>query len=90
MRQDTRVWLHGLIAGAVTTLGTAGSAAITMPDVFNFSEHGLANMAKIILVPIFMSVFAYLKQSPIPGPSISISSEKKPDGTTTVTATKTE
>lgn len=63
------IWLHGLVAAAISAFATAGSAVITMPDIFNFShEQGWINIAKLTLVPTAASVFAYLKKSPIPPP----------------------
>lgn len=66
MTSTTKAWLHGLFAGAISTFATAGGAALTMPDTFNFSKTGLINLLKIVLVPTAVSVFAYLKQSPLP------------------------
>ena len=66
MSSTTKAWLHGLVAAAVSTFATAGGAALTMPDIFNFSKPGLANLAKIVVVPVITTVFGYLKQSPLP------------------------
>ena len=73
MNSTTRAWLHGLVAAAITSFATAANAVLAMPDTFNvYSEHGWANLGRIILVPTGISVFAYLKSSPLPGTAIPL------------------
>ena len=66
MSNNTQVWLHGLFAGAIGSFSTAAGGALTLPGVFNLSHDGLINLAKITLIPSLLTVFAYLKQSPLP------------------------
>lgn len=61
-----RSWAHGLGAAVIGAAATAGSAALAVPDAFNFSHHGLVNLGKVMLVPALYSALAYLKQSPLP------------------------
>jgi hypothetical protein len=73
MTKASKAWLHGLGAAAITSFSTAFGAVLAMPDTFNFtSEHGWANLARIVLVPTAISVFAYLKTSPLPGTTIPL------------------
>lgn len=64
---NTRLWLHGLLAAAITAFSTAASGVIALPTVFTFDKNGCINMVKMAAVPTFLAVFAYLKQSPVPG-----------------------
>jgi hypothetical protein len=61
-----RLWLHGLAAAAIGAAATAGSAALAVPDSFNFSHQGLINFAKLLGIPAAYGTFTYLKQSPVP------------------------
>jgi len=66
MSNNTKTWLHGLFAGAIGSFSTAAGGVLTLPGVFSFSHAGLVNLAKITLIPAALTVFAYLKQSPLP------------------------
>jgi hypothetical protein len=61
-----KVWLHGLAAAAISAFASAASGAIALPSVFTFDRNGFINMAKLATVPALLAVFAYLKGSPIP------------------------
>jgi hypothetical protein len=63
---NTKVWLHGLFAAAITAFSTSASGFLLLPTVFNFSHDGMINMLKVSAVPTFLAVFGYLKQSPLP------------------------
>jgi hypothetical protein len=63
---NTKVWLHGLAAAAISAFASAASGAIALPSVFTFDRNGFINMAKLATVPALLAVFAYLKNSPIP------------------------
>lgn len=78
-----RAWVHGLLAAAISAFSTAASGAIALPSVFSFTRDGIINMAKLATVPAMLAVFAYLKQSPLPASSVTVTA------TTTVEA-KTE
>lgn len=77
---DIKVWLHGLFAAAVSAFASAASGAIALPTVFTFDRNGLINMVKLATVPAMLAVFAYLKSSPLPAQSVTV----------TATVTKTE
>ena len=74
MSNNTKVWLHGLFAGAIGSFSTGAGGVLTLPGVFNLSHEGLINLAKITLVPALLTVFAYLKQSPLPELNVPVSS----------------
>lgn len=93
MSQTTEAWWKGLLTAFITSFSTAMTGMMTMPDVFNFSEHGMANVGKIVIVPSLVSVFAYLQRSPLPGTlTVQQQTTQQPSGamTTTTTAVKTE
>lgn len=73
------IWLHGLAAVFISTFSTSAMGLIMLPDVFSFTKVGMLNMAKMSALPALVSVFAYLKTSPVPALSV----------TTTTTATET-
>jgi acyl-coenzyme A synthetase/AMP-(fatty) acid ligase len=77
---NLKVWLHGLLAAAISAFATAASGAITLPTVFNFSKDGMLNVVKLATIPALLAVFAYLKTSPVPSETATI----------TATVTKTE
>lgn len=87
------IWIHGLLAAAISAFSTAASGALTLPTVFNFSHDGLINILKLSIVPAALAVFAYLQKSPIP-PLETLTIQQQtihPDGTqvsTTATSTK--
>ena len=63
---NLKVWFHGLAAAAISAFASAASGAIALPSVFTFDRNGFINMAKLATVPALLAVFAYLKSSPIP------------------------
>lgn len=66
--QSTTIWLKGLFAAGIGAFSTAAMGCIALPTVFNVtSKAGWANMVKVVAVPALYSMFAYLKQSPLPG-----------------------
>lgn len=83
---NTRTWLHGLFAAAIGSFATAAGGALTLPGVFNLSHNGLINFAKITVVPAMITVFAYLKSSPLP--TMSMTATTTSTVTTEVTPTK--
>jgi hypothetical protein len=68
---NVKSWLHGLFAAAIGSFATAAGGALTLPGVFNTSHNGLINFAKITVVPALITVFAYLKQSPLPSMTVT-------------------
>lgn len=74
------IWFHGLLAAGISAFATAASGAIALPTVFTFDKNGLINMVKLATVPALLAVFGYLKASPLPAQSVTV----------TATVTKTE
>jgi len=72
------LWLHGLAAAFISAFATSAMGVLVMPDVFSFTKVGFLNMAKLSAIPALVNVCAYLKTSPVPALS------------TTVTTTNTE
>lgn len=86
----TKVWFRGIATAFISAFSTAAVGALTMPETFNFTKTGWANIAKITLAPAIVSVFAYLKQSPLPpastiqpGDKLSVKDPKIESGTIT-------
>lgn len=75
---NKKAWIQGLLTAFITAFSTAAIGVLTLPTVFNGSKDGLFNIAKMTLVPALISVFTFLKQSPLPTDST----------TTTVTVSK--
>ena len=74
-----KAWLHGLLAAAIGAAASTASATLSMPGTFNlYSKLGLINLGKLSLPSAAVAAFLYLKQSPLPS------------FTQTVTQTKTE
>jgi len=64
----TTAWLKGLFAAGISAFSTGAMGCITLPTVFNVTtKAGWANMVKVAGLPALFSMFAYLKQSPLPG-----------------------
>lgn len=76
----TKAWLQGILTAFITAFSTAAIGVLTLPTVFNGSKDGMYNIAKMTLVPSLISVFTFLKQSPVPSSSetttISVTKEK--------------
>lgn len=75
---STKAWLQSILAAFITAFSTGAVGALALPTVFNFTHDGLWNLAKLTLVPALINVFTFLKQSPLP------------TDTATVTATVTK
>jgi hypothetical protein len=75
--ENFKIWLHGLLAAAISAFSTAASGAIALPTVFSFSKDGVINMVKLATVPALLAVFAYLKTSPIPTETTVVTAELK-------------
>lgn len=72
MTTTTKAWLHSLAAAFISAFATAMVGALALPTVFNLTHDGLANIAKITLVPALLAVFNILKQSPLPTASVTV------------------
>lgn len=75
LSKNFKLWLHGLVAAAITAFSTAATGALTLPSDFNFTHEGMIKTLKLVAVPTAISVFAYLKKSPVPALSDSDSPE---------------
>jgi hypothetical protein len=79
----TKAWLQGLMTAFITAFSTAAIGVLALPTVFNGSKDGLYNIAKMTLVPALISVFTFLKQSPIPistqTTTITVTQDKTPE-----------
>lgn len=72
---SVKIWLHGLLAAAISAFATAASGAIGLPTVFTFDKNGLINMIKLATVPALLAVFGYLKASPVPQLSATVDAQ---------------
>lgn len=72
MTTTTKAWLHSIAAAFISAFATAMVGALALPTVFNLTHDGLANIAKITLVPALLAVFNILKQSPLPTASVTV------------------
>jgi hypothetical protein len=63
---DWKVWLHGLVAAAISSAASGITAAIVDPSAFNFTKSGLVKIGTLCGVNALIAVAAYLKQSPLP------------------------
>lgn len=77
-----KVWLHGLAAAAISAFASAASGAIALPSVFTFDRNGFINMAKLATVPALLAIFAYLKSSPIPAITATLTTNESPSDKT--------
>lgn len=79
---NTEIWLRGLAAAAIGGLSSALIAWFAAPDAFNFTKPGMIAFAKVIILGSGVPALTYLKQSPIPAASATVTQ------TTTVDLTK--
>lgn len=63
---NNKAWLQGILTAFITAFSTAAIGVLALPTVFNGSRDGLFNILKMTLVPALISVFTFLKQSPLP------------------------
>lgn len=73
---NIKVWMHGLAAAAISAFATAASGTIALPGVFTFDKTGLVNMVKLATVPALLAVFAYLRSSPVPALTATITTSQ--------------
>jgi hypothetical protein len=71
MNETAKAWIHSLIAAAIGGASNSLLGVVVMPDTFNFTPQGWANMGKIALVGAVVPVLTLLKQSPLPASSIT-------------------
>ncbi len=75
-----KAWLHSLVAAAISSAASGVTLVIVAPDSFNFTSAGLSKLATVCGVNALVAVAGYLKQSPLPTATETV--------TTTVTATQ--
>jgi hypothetical protein len=70
---NLKTWAHGLFAAMIGGAASSLSGALALPGTFNLTHDGLVNMAKLGTLPALINAFAYLKQSPLPTSSVTVS-----------------
>jgi hypothetical protein len=60
-----RVWIHSIVAASIGGAASAVPAALTSPDRFNLSNHGMQELAKVAVIGAITGVCLMLKQSPL-------------------------
>lgn len=70
--KNINIWAHGLAAAFISAFATSAMGFIVLPTVFSFDRNGFINMAKMSCVPALVNVFAYLKSSPVPELSATV------------------
>jgi hypothetical protein len=69
MNTNIHLWLHGLLAAVLSALGDSGTvalgAAVVAPGFLRDSRFWEA-LAGMLVFSALKTVFAYLKQSPLP------------------------
>lgn len=71
-----KAWLHGFGAAVIGGAASAGAAAFAEPKDFNFTHAGLIALAKVVATGAALPALAYLKQSPLPSSSATLSPQK--------------
>lgn len=67
MTQNTKAWIHGLVAAFIGATANSVGAMLVAPDRFNLtSATGLRDVALSSLIAGVLAVSFYLKQSPLP------------------------
>jgi membrane protein required for beta-lactamase induction len=69
---NSEIWLRGLAAAAIGGASSALTAWFAAPDAFNLSKPGMAALAKVVIGGAALPTFAYLKQSPLPMVSATV------------------
>jgi hypothetical protein len=85
---NTRIWLHGLGSAAIGTAASSVSAMWAAPETFNFSHAGLAKLGQISAASAFFAAVLYLKQSPLPVSSVTVTETASKTVTVTPEDTK--
>lgn len=76
MTPATKGWLHGLGMATISAFAGGISGMATLPSVFNFTHDGLVNVAKLTVLPALLAAGAYLKTSPLPTASVTVTTSK--------------
>lgn len=89
MSNSVNLWFHGLIAafvsGGASAVTGGFTASMFAPEQFNFNGktwHLLGLMAAMFVVNGVLGAMAYLKQSPVPLESQTVTVESKTEVTT--------
>jgi hypothetical protein len=67
-------WLKSLLAGGIGGAASSTLAAFSMPEVFNFSHDGWLHIGKLAFIGAIVPVLTYLKQSPLPSTTLTVTS----------------
>lgn len=76
----TKAWVYSLVSAAISAAASGITAGVVAPESFNFSGPGLAKLGALCGVNALIAVANFLKQSPLPTDSVTV--------TKTVTATQ--
>lgn len=67
LSEEVKAWMYGLLAGAVGAIAQAFLNILTNPGTFDiFSVPGWKNIVSTATTSALVSIFLYLKQSPLP------------------------
>lgn len=66
-----QTWLYSLVSAAISAAASGVTLVIVAPESFNFSGAGLAKLGAVCGVNALIAVASYLKQSPLPGTSVT-------------------
>jgi hypothetical protein len=78
-----KVWLHALVAAAISGAAGSGVAYFAAPQAFNFSHDGLLALGKVFTLGAILPTLAYLKQSPVP--ALTVTSKTTDEKTVEIT-----
>ena len=69
---NTNAWLHGLLSAFIGSASSSVAAVFVAPQTFNiYTVAGWQKIGVMALVSGGASVAAFLKQSPLPGPTVT-------------------
>lgn len=93
MNNNVNTWLHGLVAafvaGGASAVTGAFTASMLAPAEFNLNGktgHMLELMAAMFVINGVLGTMAYLKQSPVPAETQTVTVESKTEVVTSVAA----
>ena len=85
---NTNAWLHGLLSAFIGSFASSAIVILTAPGTFNiYTLAGWGHIGVVALVGGIATVLTYLKQSPLPAPTVT-TLDKVVDTNTGVETTK--